>query len=155
MSQLRQYGWGSKYDATIKGGVNSRLDEVQAAFLLARLPLLDELNTRRRSIVTRYRAAASGGAIRVLPADGPHHVAHLAVALTDQRDGIRSQLASRGVATDVHFPLPDYLQPGFELESMVLPVTERASNQVFSLPCFPELTDDEVDYVCDAIAGLE
>lgn len=154
VTQLRQYGWDSKYRVAAGGGVNSRLDEIQAAFLLARLPLLDSLNERRRDIVARYVAVACDGPLRVLPANGQHHVAHLAVGITERRDEIREQLARAGVLTDVHFPLPDHLQPGFGAEPQSLPVTENAAREVVSLPCFPELTDEEVGKVCDAIGLL-
>lgn len=154
IAQLRQYGWAAKYDVAVPGGVNSRLDEIQAAFLLARLPMLDAHNARRRSIVSRYVAAAQGGPLKVLPADGDHHVAHLAVAVVPDRKAAVEHFAQHGVNTDVHFPVPDHLQPGFEVEAHHLPVTERAAREVLSLPCFPELTDEEVQAVCEAIGSL-
>lgn len=152
--QLRQYGWKSKYEVSLEGGINSRLDELQAGVLLSRLPMLDALNERRRSIVSRYVRAAAGGQLNVLPADGPHHAAHLAAALTPDREQARAHFAGQGIATDVHFPVPDHHQPGFRPEPHLLAVTERASRQVFSLPCFPEMTDEEVDRVCSAIGSL-
>lgn len=152
--QLRQYGWSSKYRVAVPAGTNSRLDELQAAFLLGRLPFLDDLNERRRQIVAKYAAAAGRGPLRVLPAAGEHHVAHLAVALAPQRDEIRRAFTQKGIQTDVHFPVPDHRQPGFKAAHQVLPVTERVSRELFSLPCFPELTDDEVEYVCAAIGAL-
>lgn len=152
--QLRQYGWESKYRIAVPGGMNSRLDEIQAAILLTRLPLLDSLNERRREIVARYASAAAGGPLQVLLAEGPHHVAHLAVALTPRREDIREQLALGGVQTDVHFPVPDHLQLGFNAEKQSLPVSEKAAMEVLSLPCFPELAEDEVETVCDAIKSL-
>ena len=154
VTQLRQYGWNSKYRVAIAGGANSRLDEIQAAFLLARLPQLDALNDRRRWIIAQYVAAAAGGPLRVLPAVGEHHVAHLAVALTARRDEVREVLAERGVSTDIHFPVPDHQQPGFNAEPHSLPNTEELAGQVLSLPCFPELTDEEVRAVCKAIGAL-
>lgn len=154
VAQLRQYGWESKYRVAMAGGVNSRLDEIQAAFLLARLPLLDSFNERRRAIVGRYVAAAEGGPLHVLSAKGPHHVAHLAVALTPRRDEVREQLMQYGVFTDIHFPVPDHRQPGFDAEPHNLPVTERVGKEVLSLPCFPELTDDEITTVCNALGSL-
>lgn len=154
VTRLRQYGWESKYRVSLAGGVNSRLDEVQAAFLMVRLPLLDSLNQRRREIVQRYVTAAASGPLRVLPADGLHHVAHLAVAVTTRREELREQLASNGVLTDVHFPIPDHHQVGFQAEPQSLPVTEKMAANVLSLPCFPELTDDEVDHVCSSIRAL-
>lgn len=155
VAQLRQYGWSTKYHVEIPGGTNSRLDEMQAAFLLTRLPLLEGFNARRREIIERYRAAAEGGPLRVLPALGKHHVGHLAVALTSHRDHARAALAARGVQTDVHFPIPDYAQPGFGSECQALPTTERISKEILSLPCFPELTNDEIQQVCDAIESLK
>lgn len=152
--QLRQYGWSSKYRVAVAGGANSRLDELQAAFLLARLPLLDALNDRRRQIVSRYVAAAGDGPLRVLPAAGGNHVAHLAVVLSSRRDEMRTAFAARGIQTDVHFPVPDHWQAGFDAEPQILAVTERVANELFSLPCFPEMTDDEVQYVCNAIGEL-
>ncbi len=154
VARLRQYGWSTKYNVAIPAGTNSRLDELQAAFLLARLPLLDGFNERRRSIIERYRAAAEGGPLRVLPAAGSHHVGHLAVALTADRDDIRAALATHGVQTDIHFPVPDFAQPGFGTSSQALPTTDRVSKQILSLPCFPELTEGEVLQVCDALRAL-
>ncbi|TFD91878.1 DegT/DnrJ/EryC1/StrS family aminotransferase [Cryobacterium lactosi] len=154
VKELRQYGWSSKYRVARAGGTNSRLDELQAGFLGVRLPLLDSLNERRRSIVASYVVSAEGGPLQVLPAVGAHHVAHLAVARTDRREEFRAALSERGVQTDVHFPVPDHLQPGFAAPAQSLPVTERLAGEVLSLPCFPEMTDDEVNAVCSAIAAL-
>lgn len=157
--RLRQYGWESKYRATLPGGMNSRLDELQAAFLRIRLRLVDGLNERRREIIGRYRAAAAEldpALLTVLPAAGREHVGHLAVARSTRRDELRTALAAAGISTDVHFPLPDWTQPAFARFSpdAQLPATIAACNEVISLPLFPELTEDEVDAVCAAIEGL-
>lgn len=152
--KLRQYGWESKYRVTVPGGVNSRLDELQAGFLRAKLPSLDLANNRRRAIIQRYTEAAAGGPMTILPADGEHHVGHLAVARMDDRARGRAELSKRGVATDVHFPVLDYQQSGLTCEKYFLPASERAVNEIFSLPCFAELTDDEIEVVCDAIRSL-
>lgn len=154
MSQLRQYGWSQKYHVDISSGTNSRLDELQAAFLLCRLPQVDNLNSRRREILESYRTASQGGPVRILPADGSHHVAHLAIGMTDRRDEVRSALLAQGIATDVHYPVPDHMQLGFSVGQMLLEGAETAARQVFSLPCFPELTDAEVEQVCTAIKSL-
>ena len=158
--RLRQYGWETKYRATVSAGANSRLDELQAAFLRIRLRFIDELNARRREIIGRYRAAALNldpNLLTVLPAEGPEHVAHLAVARSLRRDEVRAALAATGIPTDIHFPLPDWTQPAFArfAPEIELPATVAASNEVLSLPLFPELTDDEVDLVCSAIGSLE
>lgn len=154
VKELRQYGWSSKYRVGRAGGTNSRLDELQAGFLRVRLPLLDALNERRRAIVAAYVAASQNGPLQVLSATGSCHVAHLAVAISDRRDEMRVMLMEHGVQTDVHFPVPDHWQPGFGADEQSLPVAERLASEVLSLPCFPEMTDAEVDAVCSAIAAL-
>ena len=152
--QLSQYGWGAKYHVDVAGGTNSRLDEIQAAMLRVRLPMLDGFNARRRHIVGQYCAAAAGTSISVLPAATQSHVAHLAVALSANREQARADLLKFGVRTDVHFPVPDHRQLGFASVEASLAVTERAASQIFSLPCFPELTDQEVAVVSRAIESL-
>lgn len=158
LRQLRQYGWAAKYDAAIPGGTNSRLDELQAAFLRIRLPLVDGLNARRRDIIARYHDAASELdplLLRVLPAE-ERHGAHLAICRSSQRDRVRAALAEAGITTDIHFPRPDWTQAAFAdfAPSGSLVNTLAACAQVLSLPLFPELTDDEVDRVCSAVRGL-
>lgn len=152
--ELRQYGWQGKYTITVPGGRNSRLDEVQAAVLRHRLTLVDEANEQRRTVIARYAAAASDR-IRMLPADGPHHVGHLAVVETDSAPDLIAHLTAREVRTDVHYPVPDHRQPAFAAEyaDVVLPVTEGLVGRIVSLPCFPELTGDEIEQVCDALAS--
>ena len=152
--RLRQYGWEHKYVIAETGGRNSRLDELQAAVLRARLPGLPEHNDRRRYIVGRYVRAAHGSSVHVLPADSPAHVAHIAVALADDREVVRQRLHRGGVTTDVHYPVPDHRQVGLAAPLQSLPVTERLQERIFSLPCFPQLTDEEVARVCAGLAGL-
>ncbi|WP_166805978.1 DegT/DnrJ/EryC1/StrS aminotransferase family protein [Cryobacterium sp. TMT1-3] len=154
VKQLRQYGWSTKYQVALPGGTNSRLDELQAAFLRTRLPQLDTFNARRRSIVAQYAAAAIDGPLHVLPADGEHHAAHLAVVRSSRRKELRTRLAEQGVQTDIHFPVPDHHQPGLCAPAQSLPATEQASVEIFSIPCFPELSDGEIDRVCAAIGNL-
>lgn len=160
LRQLRQYGWQGKYNAALTGGTNSRLDELQAAFLRIRLPMVDEFNQRRRDIIARYSQATADldpTLLAVLPADSASHAAHLAIARSSRRDDVRAQFAAAGVATDVHFPIPDYAQPAFArfAPTAALPATIEACAQILSLPLFPELRDDEVDRVVEAIRGLQ
>lgn len=149
---LRQYGWSERYLAGRSGGRNSRLDEVQAAALRVKLPHVPKWNARRREIVGAYAAAAEGTAL-VLPSPASGDVGHLAVGLHPDRDRLARRLSELGVATAVHYPVPDHLQPG--LEARVGPTgaaeVERACADVISLPCFAYLTDSEVDRVADAI----
>ena len=152
--ELRQYGWTSKYHVGRDGGRNSRLDEIQAAILRVRLPLVDAGNRARRAVIARYAEAARGTSVRVLPAEGEAHAGHLAVALSDHRDDVRRRLSEAGVQTDMHYPVPDHQQvTELHTGQVSLPVTEAAARQVFSLPCFPELTNDEVERVCRVLAG--
>ena len=154
--RLRQYGWTSKYSIGVDGGRNSRLDEMQAAVLRTRLPHLPEWSERRRQIINCYAVAAQGTPLTILPVGVEDHVGHLAVGLTPFRDEVAAKLAAAGVRTDVHYPIPDHLQPAFagELADVSLPVTEETAGQLITLPCFAELTDAEVEQVCDALRSL-
>jgi len=152
---LRQYGWSSKYVIEREGGRNSRLDEIHAAVLRVRMRSLDADNKRRREIVARYVEAARATAVTVMPTPDADHVAHLAVALAEDRDSARAQLARAGVQTDVHYPVPDHLQAVYRTDAQPpLPVTEGVSRRLFTLPCFPSLLDAEIDAVCSALEEL-
>lgn len=153
--QLRQYGWTEKYRVTREGGRNSRLDEVQAAILRVRLPHLEAGNARRRRILESYQEAARGVGMRVLGAGaGKETVAHLAVLVADDRSAVASSMARAGIATAVHYPIPDHLQVVHEGAGISLPVTESYSRRILTIPCFPELEDQEVARVQDAISGV-
>jgi dTDP-4-amino-4,6-dideoxygalactose transaminase len=149
---LRQYGWKGKYRVEVPHGRNSRMDELQAAFLSAKLPHLDRRNERRRAIWRRYRDAL-GGKLRLIGDEGPGFVAHLCVLCAPDRDALRQRLADAGVATDIHYPIPDHRQPVWQgrFDAASLPVAERACGEVLSLPCFPEMTEQEVTQVADAL----
>jgi dTDP-4-amino-4,6-dideoxygalactose transaminase len=154
VARLRMYGWGGKYDVVMAGGRNSRLDEVQAALLSALLPHVDADNARRREIIGRYAAAAADGLELV---SSPHgNVGHLAVVRTGDRDRLAAHLKERGVATDIHFPILDCDQTGWASADQRigpggLDVSRRSVKRILSVPCFPEMTDDEVTQVCDAL----
>jgi dTDP-3-amino-2,3,6-trideoxy-4-keto-D-glucose/dTDP-3-amino-3,4,6-trideoxy-alpha-D-glucose/dTDP-2,6-dideoxy-D-kanosamine transaminase len=131
---------------------NHRMSEIECAWLRICLPELAGGNVRRRSIVERYRAAAP--ALR-WHADHRHHVFHLATLRHHDRDGFRARLAEAGVGTGVHYPLALTQQPGYQ--SFVggpCPSAEAWAVETVSLPCFPELTDDEVERVCAALAAV-
>jgi dTDP-4-amino-4,6-dideoxygalactose transaminase len=154
--RLRQYGWDTKYEITIAGGRNSRLDEIQAAVLRISLGQLDERNARRRWIVERYAAALSPDAGRFVSGGGEEYVAHLAVVISEDRERLRAALRAASVDTDVHYPIADHRQPlwSSEYDDIRLPVTEDAVAHVLTVPCFPELTDVEVGRVCEVLHGL-
>lgn len=150
--QLRQYGWKEKYNVGVAHGRNSRLDEMQAALLRLKLPLVDGWNARRRDIAARYGRGIRHPAIEVPPLPGPDQVAHLYVVRSERRDELRAHLARCGVGVDVHYPIPDHRQPVFggRHAALSLPVAERLARTSLSLPCFAELDDEEVAFVIDA-----
>jgi aminotransferase EvaB len=152
---LRQYGWGEKYHIVRPHGRNSRLDEIQAALVRVGLGRLDELTTRRREIIGRYAAALPNSVGRMISGVTPSHVAHLAVIRVKGRDNVRRHLRLAGIATDIHYPKPDHFQPGLTgtARAISLPETEQAAQEVLTVPCFPEMTDAEVDRVCAALAA--
>jgi dTDP-3-amino-2,3,6-trideoxy-4-keto-D-glucose/dTDP-3-amino-3,4,6-trideoxy-alpha-D-glucose/dTDP-2,6-dideoxy-D-kanosamine transaminase len=155
VGRLRQYGWTSKYSVEVPGGKNSRLDEIQAAILKDLLPFLDDANARRREIARRYNAGIKHSAL-VLPAGkGDEYVAHLYVVRSRARDSLREHLRQRDIASDVHYPIPDYRQPVFgeEFAGVRLANTERLAAEILTLPCYPEMTDAAVDSVISAVNG--
>ena len=155
LRRLRQYGWAGKYDVSLSGGRNTRLDEIQAAVLSARLPRLDDSNARRREIAKSYAQMITRDDVR-LPADGGEdHVHHLYVLQTEDRDALRAHLSSEGVVTDVHYPVPDHRQAvtAQRFAGMSLPVTEHLAATILTLPCHPGMSDSEVMRVAQAVQG--
>ena len=152
IARLRQYGWSRKYETALPGGRNSRLDEIQAAILSAKLPQLESQNARRRAIVRRYQGGIVQSAIERFERGGDDDVGHLYFVRAGRREELRAHLTEAGIGSDAHYPIPDHRQPAFRerYQRFDLPVTERLCREVLSLPCFPELTDDEVDRVIGA-----
>jgi dTDP-3-amino-2,3,6-trideoxy-4-keto-D-glucose/dTDP-3-amino-3,4,6-trideoxy-alpha-D-glucose/dTDP-2,6-dideoxy-D-kanosamine transaminase len=155
LRRLRQYGWDKKYHALVPGGRNSRLDEIQAAILLCLLPHLDKWNAARRAIIEGYRKRLAGLPIR-LPdlGSGSEHVAHLCVVRTPDRARVQAALETQGIMTDIHYPIPDHRQPAIRDIMPItaeLPITDAMAGQVLTLPCFPELTNEESQTVCRAL----
>jgi dTDP-4-amino-4,6-dideoxygalactose transaminase len=135
--------------------MNSRLDEIQAAILRVKLRHLERWNERRRQIAESYRRLLAGCEVG-LPAADLHgrQVYHQFVIRSENRDLLQSFLADRSIGTAVHYPVPVHLQPAFtDLGHRPgdFPVTEQLSQQVLSLPIYPELPDDSVEAVCRAI----
>ena len=154
--RLRQYGWGRKYEVTMLAGRNSRLDELQASLLLTRLPHLDRWNARRRTIVQSYAEAIAPNVGRFVARPSDDYVAHLAVIVAEDRERLRAKLDAAGVGTDVHYPVADHRQQAWrdDYPDVALPVTEHAVEHVLTVPCFPELSDEEVERVCEALNEL-
>jgi dTDP-4-amino-4,6-dideoxygalactose transaminase len=154
LKQLRNYGQQKRYYHTIKG-FNSRLDELQAAVLLAKLPHLDAWNTRRREIAANYTKALSGLNI-VCPseAEGRYHNYHLYVVRVSERDRFQKHLRECGVQTVIHYPVPIHRQQAYAEvldQSGYLTQTDSIAPQIVSLPIFPELHNDEAKAVVEAV----
>jgi len=154
LRSVRNYGYQQK-DYSIELGLNSRLDAMQAAILSAKLPHLDSWNSRRTEIAQRYTLGLEGSGVRFPRTwDSVENAYHLFPILVDDRDGFQSQLKEAGVQSIVHYPLPLHLQPalaGLGYEPGEFPNAEWACSHVLSLPIFPQLQDDEVQRVIDAV----
>lgn len=151
IAKLADQGQTAKYEHAMVG-TNARLPAFVAAALEVSLPRLDELNALRREIAGRYREAL-GGKVE-MPPDGPGHIYHQFVVRHPRRDELGGALAERGVATAVHYRQPWSAQPAFSsCPTGALPVAERWCAEVLSLPCFPGMTDGEVERVIDAVAA--
>jgi dTDP-4-amino-4,6-dideoxygalactose transaminase len=175
IAALRQYGWRQHYisDAV---GVNSRLDEMQAAILRVKLRHLDAQNARRKAIADSYDATLSARfGIALPPIDEPKgptgtplapparrdsvgHVFHLYVLRTRERAALQAWLREAGIGTGIHYPSPVHLQPAYRGRVALGPsrcrATELAAEQVLSLPMYPELTDAQIAQVCEALRRL-
>ncbi len=149
---LRNYGSLVRYQNEYQG-VNSRLDEIQAAFLNVKLPYLDRDNARRKSIARRYLEEINLDGVRLPPSDRiDDDVWHLFVIQYPYRDQLRHYLAENGIQTDIHYPTPIHRQNAYpNLSHLQLPVTEQLSREVLSLPLHPALTDDEVTHIIRTI----
>ena len=159
VKSLGNYGSVEKYVNEFVG-VNSRLDEVQAAVLLAKLPHLDSWNKRRQEIAARYCAEIKNPLVRVtpVPANPQSHVWHVFPVFCETRDDLQKFLKGRGVETLIHYPIPPHLQQAFsgatsrgELRHGKLPVAERLAKTELSIPMGPSMTEDQVSYVIESL----
>jgi len=156
--QARDHGRRGKYEHEFVGR-NSRMDAIQGAILRIKLGHLEEWNVRRRQISKRYsdQLQRIPGVTLVSPPAESESSRHLFVIQIEPRDSIRQVLLERGVATGVHYPLPLHKQPAFAHTGSqahgTLPVTETAASRVLSLPLYPEMTDEAVDFVVEALAA--
>ncbi|MGE4219644.1 MAG: DegT/DnrJ/EryC1/StrS family aminotransferase [Alphaproteobacteria bacterium] len=154
---LRQYGWRARYVSDIVG-INSRLDEMQAAILRVKLRRLDAENARRRAIAAAYDGVPEGAAFaRPWRRPQAEHVFHQYVLRCRDRDGLQARLRDAGIGTNIHYPVPVHLQPAYRGRLATGPGglsrTEAAASSVLSLPMFPQLADTEVAAVCDALGA--
>lgn len=155
---LRQYGWKERYVSSISG-MNSRLDELQAAILRVKLPFLDADNQRRRDIAEAYSAALySNFCAAPCQIAGTTNVMHLYVmeCLKD-REKVMELAAASGICTGIHYPKPVHHQPAYVRyirQGQKLPVTDQLVSRILTLPLYPGLTGKEVKQICRFLASL-
>ena len=153
LEALRSYGSPKKYHHPIIG-MNSRLDTLQAAILLAKLPGLMRGNDRRYRVAKRYNESLAKIGDLVLPETPPSgsHVFHLYVVRTKKRDALLAHLNKAGIGAAIHYPTPIHLHGAYAdlgYKKGDFPVAERLSDEILSLPIYPEITDEQLDYVVD------
>jgi len=152
---LRNYGQKEKY-IHLELGYNSRLDNLQAGILRVKLKYLEQWNQQRIELANYYIEKLSSNKNIVLPKvkNDKKHIWHLFVIRTKQRDELRKYLAENGVETGIHYPVPLHLTPSFKwlgYKPGDFPIAEKLSNEILSLPIFPGMTKDEIDYVIEVI----
>jgi dTDP-4-amino-4,6-dideoxygalactose transaminase len=158
VSLLREYGWKNRISQ--HAGMNSRLDEIQAAILRVKLKHLFAENARRRALAQLYDNLLSGGKFQ-LPKSKPgiEHVFHQYVICTPQRDSLKNFLEKRGIGTAIHYPVPVHLQPAYQSRLSMpkggLPHTENAAREILSLPMYPQLADEDVRQVAEAMQNFD
>jgi len=155
VSRLSQYGWKTKYCSEVSGGQNSRLDELQASVLLALLPHLDWLNSRRRYILKTYRSISKTLMLMDSPLD---NVGHLAVFSVSRKKDFVTFLNTHSIQSDIHYPFLDTEQPAYSCyadHKDDLPNATTLVNRIVSLPCFPFLTESELDRICSTLLMWE
>lgn len=152
---LREYGWTpqARYVSQVPG-MNSRLDELQAAILRVKLRYLDAWNDVRRAMATLYAHHLPSRVVQPVERAHCHHVYHLYVVRVPQRERVRSELSAAGIATAIHYPVPIHQQPAYhDYGHVSLPHTERAAGEILSLPMHPLMTASQVEEVAAALSA--
>ncbi len=150
---MRDHGQDAKYHHSMFG-INGRLDELQAAVLRIKLSHLDEWTERRQSLAQIYDAGLPPSMVRPQEMSWAKHVYHLYVVSTPYRDQLRAWLETKGIGTGMHYPIPIHLQEAwreYDGGDFSLPVTERITGEILSLPMYPELSAEEVWHICDLV----
>ena len=150
--KLRNYGSEKKYHNSFKG-INSRIDEIQALFLLEKLKNLDKDNFKRTQIAASYLNGINNKKVILPPKfTNGSHVWHLFTVLVEERDKFIFYLSKKGVETVIHYPIPPHKQKAFnEFKNLKLPITEKIHQQTVSLPMDPTLSNDEINYIIDTV----
>ncbi|HZR22789.1 MAG TPA: DegT/DnrJ/EryC1/StrS family aminotransferase [Vicinamibacterales bacterium] len=155
IKRLRNGGQTDRYHHETFG-VNSRLDDMQAAILRARLRWLPDWTARRRALAARYRQQLAHGSIGVLRECDPGHVYHLFVVRSRERQALQDHLRARGIETLIHYPIPIPRQPAVASASPAqCPQADRACAEILSLPLYPTLTTAAIDDIAEAVCGMK
>jgi dTDP-4-amino-4,6-dideoxygalactose transaminase len=149
---LREYGWKERYVSFIEGQ-NSRLDELQAAILRVKLKYLESDNGRRNKIASQYKVGLGRTDVLIPKVrNKTKHVFHLYVIRTKKREQLMDFLSKSSINVLIHYPLPVHLQPAYhKFVTSPLEITEKISHEILSLPIYPELSDEKVNYVIETI----
>lgn len=155
ISALRNYGSHKKYE-NLYQGVNSRLDEIQAAMMRVKLPYLEKETARRQNIAQSYRTRIKNPLVKLPNVENEGaHVWHLFVVRCDVREKLQQWLLEQKIQTLIHYPIPPHKQQAYpQYRDYLLPVTERIHQQVLSLPMDPTMSDEAVTQVIDAVNGF-
>jgi dTDP-4-amino-4,6-dideoxygalactose transaminase len=154
---LRDWGQDRKYHHVLRG-FNYRMEAFQGAILRVKLRHLERWTEARRAIVGKYNQLLAGSGVE-RPTEMPwaRHVYHVYTLRTDDRDALHAALQMEGIQTGIHYPVPVHLQPAYAdlgYARLTLPESEKAADQVLSLPLYPEMTDDQIETVSEALTGL-
>lgn len=153
--EISQYGWAQRYVVSRLRGMNSRIDEIQAAVLLYRINLVESENARRREIISHY-AKSLNTTHKIVRTSKEDFIGHLCVMVSPDRESDVKTLESQGIATGIHYPVLDQHQPAWVeiFQGQSTPIAQILVNQILTIPCFPELSKDEINTVSEAISKL-
>jgi dTDP-4-amino-4,6-dideoxygalactose transaminase len=154
---IRNYGQEEKYSHSCLG-TNSRLDEIQAAIIRVKLKYLDQQNQKRQDIADKYNAIENPSIKKPIVGSNRSHVYHLYVVRTKERDKLKNFLASRGIQTLIHYPIPIHMQKTYQfslMRNLSLSNTEQLANEVVSIPLYPQLTSQEIKLIINAMNDFE
>lgn len=159
IASLRQYGWSAKYEIVNAGGMNSRLDEIQAAVLRIGLRHLDIQNAKRVNILKSYREALLGSSVKLISSSELGNVAHLGVLKLPnhmERSEFRKKMTEHFIQTDIHYPILDCDQLGLSKHTRINTLTNSkiATEKIVSIPLFPELTREETRLIINTLKDL-
>lgn len=150
--RLRTYGWSEKYDVSLIGGRNSRIDALQAAVLSALLPHLENENEERRKIAKTLGCELNSEYLSVVNKDVEGCNFHLLLVRTRFRRELIAHLNKLSISSAIQYPIPDHLQSAWrETSGLSLPITEKLTSEILSVPCFPGMTKQELSYLISAL----